>query len=62
MFIPTYLEISNSLQHKSPNWAQTVVEYETDKAGRLPLLDVAVRDGGKQNQMFRIEMGLACFS
>lgn len=49
-------------QHKSQDWARTIVEYETDKPGRLPLLDVAIRDVGRPQQMFRVEIGLACFS
>lgn len=48
-------------QYKKQEWAKTIVEYETDKPGRLPLLDVAVRDVGRPQQMFKIELGLACF-
>lgn len=49
-------------QHKKSSWAKTIVEYSTDKPARLPLLDVAVRDLGRPNQMFKVELGLVCFS
>lgn len=57
-----YKAILDECQHKSSNWARTIVEYQTDKPARLPLLDVAVRDVGRPQQMFRVELGLACFS
>ncbi|KYM93308.1 Collagen alpha-2(I) chain [Atta colombica] len=43
-------------------WGKTVVSYETDKPVRLPILDVALRDIGKPEQSFSIEIGPTCYA
>lgn len=35
--------------------------YTTEKATRLPIIDVAIRDVGTANQEFAIEIGAVCF-
>lgn len=49
------------LQKRTNKWDKTVINYTTDKSQRLPIIDIAVRDVGKPNQEFRIELGPACF-
>lgn len=50
------------LQFKKPEWAKTVISYSTDKAMRLPVVDVAVRDVGAENQSFWLEIGPVCYT
>lgn len=50
----------NSQLHQD-HWGKTIVSYETDKPVRLPILDVALRDIGKPEQSFSIEIGAACY-
>jgi Fibrillar collagen C-terminal domain. len=50
------------LQFKKAEWAKTVISYSTDKAMRLPVVDVAVRDVGAEDQSFWLEIGLVCYT
>jgi hypothetical protein len=50
------------LQFKKAEWAKTVISYTTDKAMRLPILDVAVRDVGTEAQSFWLEIGFVCYT
>lgn len=49
-------------QFKRSDWAKTVITYQTDKPQRLPILDVAVRDIGEEDQSFWLEIGPVCFT
>lgn len=53
--------IMDFFQFKKPTWQKTVLKYTTDKAVRLPIVDVAIRDVGEDNQAFWIEIGKACY-
>lgn len=48
-------------QSRSDAWAKTIIAYKTDKASRLPFMDVAIRDIGEPGQAFWIEIGSVCF-
>lgn len=50
-----------SLQTYNGQWGKTVISYETDKPVRLPIIDVALRDIGKPDQSFSIEIGTVCY-
>jgi len=50
------------LQWKKSEWAKTVINYKTDKAARLPIVDISVRDIGDKDQSFWVELGRVCFS
>ena len=55
-------ETCGMLQFKKAEWAKTVISYSTDKAMRLPVVDVAVRDVGAEDQSFWLEIGLVCYT
>ncbi|KAG8284927.1 Collagen alpha-2(V) chain [Homalodisca vitripennis] len=44
-----------------PEWGRTTISYSTDKSLRLPITDIALRDIGKSDQSFWLEIGMACF-
>lgn len=48
-------------QARSNTWSKTEISYTTDRANRLPIIDVAVRDVGTVGQEFAIEVGAVCF-
>lgn len=50
-----------NLQLRQNHWAKTGILYETDKPIRLPILDMALRDIGRPEQSFFIEIGAACY-
>lgn len=43
-------------------WSKTVIEYRTQKAARLPIVDLAPIDIGKADQEFGLDIGPVCFS
>lgn len=49
-------------QTHSGQWGKTVVSYDTDKPVRLPIIDVALRDIGKYDQKFYVEVGAVCYA
>lgn len=53
--------MTTSLQTYNGQWGKTVISYETDKPVRLPIIDVALRDIGKPDQSFSIEIGTVCY-
>ena len=55
-------ETCGMLQFKKAEWAKTVISYSTDKAMRLPVVDVAVRDVGTEDQSFWLEIGPVCYT
>ncbi|KAH8024193.1 hypothetical protein HPB51_022254 [Rhipicephalus microplus] len=46
---------------RSDKWSYTILQYKSDKAQRLPIVDIAPRDIGLKNQEFGVEVGPACF-
>lgn len=48
-------------QYRKDVWAKSVLEYTTDKPSRLPITDIVVRDVGKPDQAFWVEIGAVCF-
>ncbi|KAG8250712.1 Collagen alpha-2(V) chain [Homalodisca vitripennis] len=48
-------------QARKPEWGRTTISYSTDKSLRLPITDIALRDIGKSDQSFWLEIGMACF-
>lgn len=50
-----------SLQTHEGEWGKTIISYDTDKPVRLPIIDVALRDIGKSDQSFYVEIGAACY-
>lgn len=50
------------MQAKRQDWARTVITYTTDKALRLPITDIGLRDIGEPDQSFWIQMGPVCFT
>lgn len=51
----------NVFQTHNGKWGKTIISYQTDKTIRLPIIDVALRDIGKPNQSFYIEIGNVCY-
>ncbi|CAG2174253.1 unnamed protein product [Oppiella nova] len=58
----TYQSIRDGCQTHSNQLDSTVIEYNTDKPQRLPILDIAVRDIGGKDQEFGLELGPVCFN
>lgn len=56
-----YEALEDGCKERSPFWSKSILSYTTEKATRLPILDVALRDIGEQNQKFWIEIGPVCF-
>jgi len=57
-----YNVIEDGCKTSSNNWSSTTIQYITDKPQRLPFVDVGLRDVGKPNQFFKIEVGPVCFT
>jgi len=57
-----YNVADDECRFKKSEWAKTVITYSTDRAARLPIVDVAVKDIGEKDQKFRIEIGQVCFT
>lgn len=49
-------------QSSNGEWGETVIEYRTQTAARLPVVDVAPMDIGKADQEFGLDIGPVCFS
>ena len=50
------------LQVKDGGWHHTVIEVDTPKPYRLPILDIAAYDIGDSGEEFGIEIDRICFS
>lgn len=57
-----YEMVEDECRFRKAEWAKTVLTYTTDKANRLPITDVAVRDFGEADQAFWVEIGPVCFN
>lgn len=60
-FNSTEMEFIYYFQARSNIWSKTEISYTTERANRLPIIDVAVRDVGAAGQEFAIEIGAVCF-
>jgi hypothetical protein len=56
-----YRVLEDGCKEGSANWDKTIFEYSTTKTARLPIVDVAPLDIGRDDQQFGIEMGPVCF-
>merc|ERR1719431_380197 len=56
-----YQIIEDGCKTRSNNWSATTIIYNTDRAHRLPFSEVGIRDIGRPNQFFKIEIGPVCF-
>lgn len=56
-----YDVLDDECRHRRSDWAKTTVSYQTDKSLRLPIVDIAIRDSGENDQMFWVEFGPVCF-
>jgi len=56
-----YSVIEDGCKTRSNTWASTTVIYTTDRPHRLPFADVGLRDVGRPNQFFKLEIGPVCF-
>lgn len=43
-------------------WGKTVIQYRSQTAARLPVLDLGLVDTGKAEQEFGLDIGPVCFS
>lgn len=57
-----YRVVEDGCKHRSTTWATTKISYTTNKPQRLPFVDIGLRDVGRPNQAFKIELGPVCFS
>ena len=60
--IYSFSSIFLSFQSASSEWGKAVYEYDTKKTTRLPIVDFAPGEVGRESQMFGLEMGPVCFS
>ena len=52
---------SQFVQDRQKEWGKTIITYKTDKTVRLPIVDIALRDIGKSEQSFWVEIGAVCY-
>lgn len=57
----TFTALFDGCKDRSDKWSYTILQYKSDKAQRLPIVDIAPRDIGLKNQEFGVEVGPACF-
>lgn len=50
------------LQKSDGLWGKTVIQYRSQTAARLPVLDLGLMDTGKAEQEFGLDLGPVCFS
>ena len=50
-----------SPQSHTGSWGKTVIDYNTSKTSRLPIIDIAPMDVGAADQEFGVEVGPVCF-
>ena len=51
-----------SFQFENKEWAHTILSLKDTKPGRLPIVDVLLKDIGNVRQKFKIEIGQVCYS
>lgn len=57
-----YEVIQDDCKNLSDTWEKTVIKYVSKKPQRLPIVDVGLRDIGKEGQSAFIQIGDVCFS
>lgn len=55
------LQFDALFQTKKSEWGRTTLSYTSEKSLRLPITDVALRDIGRADQEFWLEVGMVCF-
>lgn len=60
-YLLIYWFSSVSTQSHTGTWGKTVIEYQTTKTTRLPIIDIAPMDIGAPDQEFGVEVGAVCF-
>lgn len=53
--------ITDGCRVKNGTWLQTVIQIDTTKPNRLPIVDVAAYDIGDDGEEFGLELGPVCF-
>lgn len=48
-------------QVKNGTWLYTIIQVDTSKPNRLPILDVAAYDIGDEQEEFGLDIGPVCF-
>lgn len=59
------LKVSDAVtppQKSNGQWGKTVIQYRSQTASRLPVLDLGLMDTGKAEQEFSLDIGPVCFS
>lgn len=49
-------------QKTNGQWGKTVIQYRSQTAARLPVVDLGLMDTGKADQEFGVDVGPVCFS
>jgi len=57
-----YKLVKDGCKAKSRVWDSTTIIYRTDKPQRLPITDIGLRDVGKADQSFKVEVGPVCYT
>jgi len=57
-----YEVIEDGCQYHTGEWGQTVLNFSTRRNTRLPIVDVAPSDIGREDQQFGVTLGPVCFS
>lgn len=57
----TYGVLEDGCKKHTGQWAKTVIEYKTQKTSRLPIVDIAPMDIGREDQEFGVDIGAVCF-
>ncbi|MGV7383188.1 hypothetical protein PJJ89_29075, partial [Mycobacterium kansasii] len=57
----TYTVLEDGCTKHTGEWSKTVFEYQTRKAMRLPIIDIAPYDIGGPDQEFGVDIGPVCF-
>ncbi|CAL8307380.1 unnamed protein product [Merluccius merluccius] len=57
-----YTVLEDNCSKPNSEWGRTVFEYRTQTNARLPIVDLAPMDIGRDDQEFGLEIGPVCFS
>lgn len=57
----SYTALEDGCKSRTDDWSRSVLSYTTDKATRLPIIDISIRDIGSEDQEFWVEIGAVCF-
>eukprot|EP00063_Salmo_salar_P031653 XP_014006488.1 PREDICTED: collagen alpha-1(II) chain-like [Salmo salar] len=57
-----YTVLEDGCSKSNGDWGKTEIEYKTQTPARLPIVDLAPMDIGKEDQEFGLDIGPVCFS